>query len=131
MLAVYGYPSKFKTVNKKEGVSEMKQFGRTQKGEVKIRKEKEELIFQNPTLPGMSGTPIIKVGSDRKLSIVGIHLGALQYKENGVAKKGNVGRILTRDLVDVLKRESLNIHAEMFRVNSEEENKEEKDLVKG
>ena len=106
----------------------MKQFGKTQKGEVKIRKEKEELLFQNPTLPGMSGTPIIKVSSDSKLSIVGIHLGSLQYKENGVAKKGNVGRIITQDLVDVMKRETLNFQAEMFRVHSEEE-KKDKDVI--
>ena len=71
-------------------------------------------------MPGMSGAPIIKVGSDNKLSIIGIHLGSIQYKENGIAKNGNVGRIITQGLIDVLKRETLNIQAEMFKLYSNE-----------
>ena len=59
------------------------------------RKEKVEIIHRLSTLPGQSGAPLICIDQDNKLSIVGIHVGAVRTKKEGVKVEANVGRLLT------------------------------------
>ena len=48
------------------------------------------------------------------MCVVGIHVGAMVSRVDGVKKRVNVGRLITFELVETLKKAATNLSAVMF-----------------
>lgn len=78
---------------------------------LEIREVQGELIHRLSTVRGMSGAPIICEDSTGKMTIVGIHVGAMVSRVDGIKKRVNVGRLMTSELIDTLKKAAVNLNA--------------------
>jgi hypothetical protein len=87
---------------------------------VEVKEDQGELIHRLSTVRGMSGAPIICQDPTGKMSVVGIHVGAMVSRVDGVKRRVNVGRLVTSELVDTLRKAVIALGAEMFQVSSEE-----------
>ena len=76
---------------------------------MEVRKEKGELIHRVSSLKGQSGAPIIKVGQNKELSIIGIHKGRIKDC------CANSGRLLTPELLEILSIAAKFMGAEPFK----------------
>jgi V8-like Glu-specific endopeptidase len=104
-LAIYGYPGeKYQLVSTLKIDLKAKQWGFTSSEKiVEIKEEEAEFSYKISTLPGQSGCPIIEIDGD-SLYIAGIHKGSCFSTLNGKKVPLNVGRMVTRDLIDILQR---------------------------
>ncbi len=113
-LAIYGYPgSKYFQYNTL-GDLKASQWGLTQSQKVHvISEEKAQILHQISTLPGQAGCPIIDV---EELSIVAIHKGGVPTTVSDKKVHMNVGRIITKELIEILTIVAKKSGAQMFRV---------------
>ena len=79
-----------------------------------MRKIEHEVLHQLSTEKGQSGAPIL-LEKNNLLQIVGIHKGGICTQLKGVQKTVNSGRLLTAELVEVLRREAERMGADPFQ----------------
>lgn len=92
-LAIFGYTTE----------EERNQIGKVGKNCVtEVRQNNSEILHTLNTVNGMSGGPILSVGPDGSITIIGIHKGRITT-DKGTFK---CGRLLTDELVQELRREA-------------------------
>jgi V8-like Glu-specific endopeptidase len=83
-LAIYGYPDEKYYQFDNYGEQAVHQWGFASSGKVAdVEEEEGEIFHMMTTLPGQSGSPIIEIGPNRSLSIVGVHKGTKNLLING------------------------------------------------
>ena len=73
------------------------------------------IVYDIPTLKGQGGAPIISVVGT-KLKIIGIVKGSIKEEKNGTIASKNMGRLLTKGLLEQLEGETKKLGAEMFTI---------------
>ena len=114
-LAIYGYPAnKYVQYNTCGGDLKASQWGLNQSQKVHvISEEKAQILHQISTLPGQGGCPIIDV---EELSIVAIQKGGVYTTVSDKKVHMNVGRLITKELIEILTIVAKKSGAQMFRV---------------
>ena len=104
-LCIFGYPfDKYFQQSKDKNEEAATQWGVIREGRVvEVKGGEGKILHQISTLPGHSGSPIIKIEEDGTLSIVGIHQGG---------SKDNYGRLVTPDFIKTVEAAATAIGAE-------------------
>ena len=114
-LSICGYPAIKYERDQEDGPEKTCQWGITLNGRVlEVRKDRAELIHRVSSLHGQSGSPLIEVGEKDEPSIIGIHKGGVNTKINGSMCKANSGKLLTPELLEILKTGAKLMGAEPF-----------------
>ena len=64
-------------------------------------------------MEGQNGAPIILIQGDN-LSIVGIHRGGIKTRINDTEIEANVGKLITKEIIDLLRNKAIEFEAEPF-----------------
>ena len=117
-IRLFGYPSQsnnYIPIDEKGSNWKAYQFGLIKAGQIlEVDEKKAEVTHTISTRIGQSGAPIILEDSRGRLSIVGIHKGGVK-KGNASVSTANSGRIVTPELISILRREAEKLGAIPFR----------------
>ena len=102
--------------NEEKGGYFAKQCGNRARSIEEIRERKGELIYCVDVESGMGGAPVLKIDRDGTYSIVGIHIGNVNYTKNNERLSGKVGRMIDPDFIKLLQNEAEKLNAIQFKV---------------
>ena len=93
----------------------MFQLGLTLSGSVTaVRKDQDDIVHTISTEPGQSGAPLLIKDSSNNLRIVGVHKGGVKTKVGGRLVEGNSARLVTSEMISILKMVALKMGADLF-----------------
>ena len=75
--------------------------------DLEFKEQIGKIKYNISTLNGQSGAPIICTDEQKNHYIVGIHKGGILYKHN-------VGRLITPNLIEELKKQAIKLNAQPF-----------------
>jgi V8-like Glu-specific endopeptidase len=121
-LFIYGYPeSKYDKKGNKPKAT--RQYGLTRTGYIlDVYAEAGYMVHRISAEAGQSGAPVIKIDSNGKMKIIGLHVGTPEEKTEKYTeefpdlKKANLAKLINKLMVNRLREFANKLNGEMFEV---------------